>query len=58
MMTVETKQNSLKNQDGLDAFDIEAARCGQAIHTLIKMRPANIQNRKKMNKVNINNFLE
>ena len=48
-------QNSMKNKNGMDTFDMEAMRCGEAKRTLDSFRPK--VTRKKVKKVNVNHFL-
>jgi hypothetical protein len=47
--------NSMKNTKGLDAYDLEAEKAGQALRTLDSYRP--YVSRKKTCKVRIDNFL-
>ena len=56
MLEITNKVNNLKNQDGMDDFDREAEKCGQAIRTLDSYRP--FVSRKKVSKVRIENFLK
>ena len=46
----------MKNKNGMDAFDLEAEKAGQATRTLNSYRP--YVSRKKVNKVRIDNFLK
>ena len=49
-------QNSMKNQNGMDAFDIEAEKAGQATQTLASFQPKVF--RKKTTKVRVDHFLK